>query len=86
MRIDTRVGADWDNRASATVQGFVARRLRGRRVGFLPAARSESANLFDRGGLSEFELAPAGRGLGESADRCPHRERQDRMIGCPISW
>jgi hypothetical protein len=48
----------WIDRASAAVLGFVARRLSDSPVGFLAASRSGSENLFERGGLSEFELPP----------------------------
>ncbi len=48
----------WIDRASAGVLGFVARRLRGTRVGFLAASRTGSESLFDRGGLAEYVLPP----------------------------
>jgi hypothetical protein len=48
----------WLDRASASVLGFVARRLAGSRVGFLAAARPEQESFFDRAGLPELELQP----------------------------
>jgi DNA-binding CsgD family transcriptional regulator len=48
----------WIDRASAAVLGFVARRLSDSRIGLLAASRAGSQNLFERGGLSEFELPP----------------------------
>ncbi|HJP73827.1 MAG TPA: LuxR C-terminal-related transcriptional regulator [Pseudonocardiaceae bacterium] len=48
----------WIDRASAGVLGFVARRLRGTRIGFLAASRTGSESMFDRGGLTEFQLRP----------------------------
>jgi DNA-binding CsgD family transcriptional regulator len=48
----------WIDRASAGVLGFVARRLRGTRAGFLAASRAGDESLFDRGGLPEYPLLP----------------------------
>jgi DNA-binding CsgD family transcriptional regulator len=48
----------WIDRASAGVLGFVARRLRGTRVGFLAASRTGAESLFGRGGLPEYPLRP----------------------------
>jgi DNA-binding CsgD family transcriptional regulator len=46
----------WVDRASATVLGFVARRLDGGRVSFLGAMRSGSNTFFNHGGLPEYEV------------------------------
>jgi DNA-binding CsgD family transcriptional regulator len=46
----------WLDQASASVLGFVARRLAGSRVGFLAASRSGAADHFDHGGLPGYEL------------------------------
>ena len=48
----------WIDRASAGVLGFLARRLRGTRVGFLAASRTGEESLFDRGGLPQYPLRP----------------------------
>ncbi|MFI6058317.1 AAA family ATPase [Streptomyces sp. NPDC051286] len=48
----------WLDQASAVVLGFVARRLAGTRIGFLAASRTSVHGPLDRGGLTEFELAP----------------------------
>jgi DNA-binding CsgD family transcriptional regulator len=48
----------WLDRASATVLGFVARRLAGSRVGFLGAARSHTGSSFEGGDLPDHELRP----------------------------
>lgn len=48
----------WVDRASALVLGFVARRLRGTRVGFLAAFRSGYESFFERGGLRTHDLGP----------------------------
>jgi DNA-binding CsgD family transcriptional regulator len=46
----------WLDRASSVVLGFVARRLRGTRVGFLAAFRTGGEIFFERGGLPGYEL------------------------------
>jgi hypothetical protein len=48
----------WLDRASASVLGFVARRLTGGRVGFLAGIRSEEEGFFERGGIPRHELQP----------------------------
>ncbi len=48
----------WLDRASATVLGFVARRLAGHRAGFLGAARLGRGGFFEHAGLPELELRP----------------------------
>ncbi|GAA3086993.1 LuxR family transcriptional regulator [Pseudonocardia yunnanensis] len=48
----------WLDRTSATVLGFVARRLAGSRVGFLGAARSHTGSSFEGGDLPDHELRP----------------------------
>jgi len=48
----------WLDRASAVVLGVVARRLAGRRVGFLAVSRSGEDGFFDRGGLPVREVLP----------------------------
>ena len=48
----------WVDRASALVLGFVARRLRGTRVGFLAAVRAGEESFFERSGLRSYELGP----------------------------
>jgi DNA-binding CsgD family transcriptional regulator len=48
----------WLDRASASVLGFVARRLAGSRIGFLAATRSDDESFFDRTGLPAHELGP----------------------------
>jgi DNA-binding CsgD family transcriptional regulator len=50
----------WLDRASASVLGFMARRLGDSPVGFLVAARSEQEGFFNRVGLPELELQPLG--------------------------
>ncbi|WP_433281386.1 ATP-binding protein [Pseudonocardia xinjiangensis] len=50
--------AQWIDRASAAVLGFVARRLDGSRIGFLAAARSDIEGFFEHSGLPEHELQP----------------------------
>jgi DNA-binding CsgD family transcriptional regulator len=48
----------WMDRASASVFGFVARRLAGSRIGFLAAIRSGWGSPFDLGGLPEMTVGP----------------------------
>jgi DNA-binding CsgD family transcriptional regulator len=48
----------WLDRASAGVLGFVARRLAGRRVGFLATLRRGEESFFERAGLPQHELGP----------------------------
>ena len=48
----------WVDRASSLVLGFVARRLRGTRVGFLAASRSGDESFFERSGLRTHDLGP----------------------------
>jgi len=48
----------WLDRASAGVLGFVARRLAGRRIGFLAALRPGEESFFERSGLPQHELGP----------------------------
>jgi DNA-binding CsgD family transcriptional regulator len=48
----------WLDRASATVLGFVARRLGGSSIGLLAAARSGHETFFGHSGLPEQELGP----------------------------
>ncbi len=48
----------WLDRASATVLGFVARRLVSHRAGFLGAARMGLGRFFENAGLPELELRP----------------------------
>jgi DNA-binding CsgD family transcriptional regulator len=55
----------WLDRPSAVVLGFVARRLRGGRVGFLAAARSEEPSFFERGDIPTYDLAPLGEEAAE---------------------
>jgi DNA-binding CsgD family transcriptional regulator len=60
----------WLDRASATVLGFVARRLTGSRTGFLGAARSHTGSSFEGGGLPDHELRPLdGRAASELVAR-----------------
>ena len=62
------VGVDdlpWLDRASATVFGFVARRLTGTRVGLIAASRTGEESLFTRSGLPEINVEP----LGDEAAR-----------------
>src|SRR5882757_4486517 len=47
----------WIDRASATVLGFVARRIRGSRIGLLAAARADHDIMLKHCGLAEFELS-----------------------------
>ncbi|WP_406320075.1 AAA family ATPase [Streptomyces sp. NBC_00519] len=51
----------WLDRASSAVLGFVARRLAGSRIGFLAASRSGAETIFERDGLTEYELPPLDR-------------------------
>ena len=55
----------WLDRASATVFGFVARRLTGTRVGLIAASRTGEESLFTRSGLPEINVEP----LGDEAAR-----------------
>jgi DNA-binding CsgD family transcriptional regulator len=48
----------WFDRASATVLGFLARRLEGTHVGFIAASRAGTETFFDRVGLPEHDLRP----------------------------
>jgi DNA-binding CsgD family transcriptional regulator len=48
----------WLDRASATVFGFVARRLTGTRVGLIAASRTGEESLFTRSGLAEINVEP----------------------------
>jgi len=48
----------WLDRASATVLGFVARRLSGSRVGLLAASRTGQAGFLESAGLPELDLPP----------------------------
>ena len=48
----------WLDRPSSVVLGFVARRLRDSRVGFLAASRADEGSFFERGDLPTVELAP----------------------------
>ncbi|MEU8819187.1 LuxR family transcriptional regulator [Actinoplanes sp. NPDC048796] len=48
----------WIDRASATILGFVARRLAGSRVGLLAASRTGEISHFERAGLPEEGVEP----------------------------
>jgi DNA-binding CsgD family transcriptional regulator len=48
----------WLDRASASVLGFVARRLAGSRIGFLAASRPGQESFFERAGLPRHDLGP----------------------------
>ncbi|MGI5499348.1 helix-turn-helix transcriptional regulator [Lentzea sp. CA-135723] len=48
----------WLDRPSAGALGFVARRLRGSRVGFLAASRVDEASFFDQDDLPAYVLSP----------------------------
>ncbi|MDT7788753.1 MAG: hypothetical protein QOF58_7172, partial [Pseudonocardiales bacterium] len=48
----------WLDRPSAGVLGFVARRLRGSRIGFLAASRADEAGFFDQEDLPTHLLSP----------------------------
>ena len=48
----------WLDRASASVLGFVARRLAGSRLGFLAASRPGQESFFERAGLPRHDLGP----------------------------
>ncbi|MFF4653496.1 ATP-binding protein [Streptomyces sp. NPDC001380] len=48
----------WIDRASASVLGFVARRVPGVGVSFLAASRTGSRSLYDGGALPEYRLQP----------------------------
>lgn len=48
----------WIDRASATILGFVARRLSGLRLGLLAASRTGEISHFERAGLPEEGIAP----------------------------
>jgi DNA-binding CsgD family transcriptional regulator len=50
--------AQWLDRASARVLGFVARRLGGGGVGILAAARSDAESVLRHAGMPEREVAP----------------------------
>ena len=48
----------WLDQVSAMILGFVARRTAGTRIGFLGAARTGEAGLFDHAGIPAHTLAP----------------------------
>lgn len=48
----------WLDQASATVLGFIARRLAGHRIGFLAASRTGEEGFFDRSGIRTYEIEP----------------------------
>ena len=48
----------WIDQATASVLGFLARRLSGTAAGFLAALRSGPVGFFERAGLTELELPP----------------------------
>jgi len=48
----------WLDRASAAVVGFVARRVRGSRIGVIGATRPDVGGFFERSGLRELDVAP----------------------------
>lgn len=48
----------WIDQVSATVLGFVARRLAGHRIGLLASARTDDEGFFDRTGLRALEVRP----------------------------
>lgn len=48
----------WLDRASASVLGFVARRLTGTRIGLLASFRTGEASLFEHSGLPMTQVAP----------------------------
>ena len=50
--------AQWFDRPSARVLGFVARRLAGSRIGLVASVRSEDDGFFTRSGLQDHELQP----------------------------
>ena len=71
----------WLDRASALVLGVVARRLSGRRAGFLAVSRSGEDGFFDRGGLPVHEVRPlsqaaAGELVGDRFPALVPRVRQ----------
>lgn len=75
----------WIDRASAGVLGFVARRLRGTRIGFLAASRTGEESLFDRGGLTEYRLRPLADDAAAELIRSRHpglaRRVRQRLLG-----
>ena len=48
----------WIDRASSAVLGFIARRFKGSRVGFLAALRTGTESFLERTGLPEYALLP----------------------------
>jgi DNA-binding CsgD family transcriptional regulator len=50
--------AEWLDRSSARVLGFIARRLSGSRIGLLTAVRSEADCFLLHAGLPEYEVPP----------------------------
>ncbi|MFE9692753.1 AAA family ATPase [Micromonospora sp. NPDC005806] len=48
----------WLDQVSATVLGFVARRLAGHRVGFLACSRTGEEGFFDRSGIRTYDIEP----------------------------
>jgi DNA-binding CsgD family transcriptional regulator len=83
----------WMDKASARVLAFVARRLARHRIGFLGAARTGEAGLFDdvdlpRLSVSALEDAPARTLLDQSFPELPGRSRSrilDDARGNPLA-
>ncbi len=48
----------WVDRASSFLLGFVARRLRGTRIGFLAGQRSGDESILERAGMATLDLQP----------------------------
>ncbi|MDQ7909878.1 AAA family ATPase [Phytohabitans sp. ZYX-F-186] len=83
----------WIDRASATVLGFVARRLDGSHAGLLVSARTGATSYLDRRGLEEMVVQPLdGDAAGQLVDarfpEMPQRIRQrllDLAQGNPLA-
>ncbi|WP_406036562.1 AAA family ATPase [Micromonospora sp. NBC_00898] len=48
----------WLDQVSATVLGFIARRLAGHRIGFIAASRTGEEGFFDRSGIRTYDIQP----------------------------
>lgn len=56
----------WADRASASVIGFIARRVHGSRIGVLAAYRTSAGAVFERAGVQTMSLHPLSRDASEA--------------------